>query len=128
MRALYRTLLVLTVWSICTGCHWDLIQVFAWAKMFADNAGEMSYREAASRALDPGEACQVCHFVAAATQDERTGLDLSLQAKEKQPLLVLISEPLLSAIPSATDSWVDEVADKWEGLGREAPTPPPRAV
>lgn len=128
MRSLYRTLLALTVWSICTGCHWDIIQVFAWAKMFADNAGEMSYREAASRALDPVEACNVCHFVAAATQDERSGTDVTLQVKEKQPLLVLVSEPLLPAAFKSTDSWVGETAELWEGVGREAPTPPPRVA
>ena len=126
MRKILRALLALTVWTVCTGVHWDVVQVFAWAKMFSSNIEELSYREAVARTFDPAEMCGICQVVAQAKEDEQTNSGMAVQLNEKAPLIVLNAKPIVVSAPEVGFSGELEFYRKWTGLTTCAPTPPPR--
>ena len=126
MRKFLRALLALSVWTVCTGVHWDVVQVFAWAKMFSSNIEELSYREAVIRTFDPAEMCGICHVVADAKEDEQTNSGIAVQLNEKPPLIVLKAMPIVVSAPEVGFSREPESYRKWTGLTTRAPTPPPR--
>ena len=126
MRKILRALLALTVWTVCTGVHWDVVQVFAWAKMFSSNIEELSYREAMVRTFDPAEKCGICHVVAKAKEDEQSNSGIAIQVNEKAPLIVFNAKPIVFSSPEVGFSRELESYRRWTGRATRAPTPPPR--
>ena len=42
MRRKLSLVLTLTAWLLATGSHWDLVQTFAYARMFADKSAQQN--------------------------------------------------------------------------------------
>lgn len=124
----FKGCVVLTIWTLCTGAHWDALQVFAWAKMFVSNAAGMSLGEATARTFDPAEACDVCHWITDTKQDAESSSAFRPEAKEKQPLVILESEPVVPGFAATTVGLSGDESRLWEGLKKRVPTPPPRWV
>ncbi len=70
MSAKLSLILTLFAWLFATGSHWDLVQTFAWGKMFATYSQSMSYMDAAKLTFSADNLCGVCKIVAEATQDD----------------------------------------------------------
>ncbi|MCF3648912.1 hypothetical protein [Synoicihabitans lomoniglobus] len=68
MRQKCALLVTLTAWLFATGSHWDLVQTFAWGKMFAAYAQTMSYADAARMTFTADNLCGVCEIVVTAQQ------------------------------------------------------------
>lgn len=80
--------MMLIVWFLTTGAHWDLVQVAAWAKMFVANTAAMSVRDAAAKTFDPTGMCGLCHAVADAKREEQNTPALGGLAGGKAPLIL----------------------------------------
>lgn len=122
-------LIACLAWLCASGGQWDLIQGFAWGRMFVGYARTMPLDEAAALTFDAGRPCTLCEFVA----DGKTRGDEGeprapgeAAAKAKPPLALPPAKVMLLAKVGAERRTSRETA--MEGRGREAPPlGPPRA-
>ncbi len=126
MRQKLALLMTLFAWLIATGSHWDLVQTFAWGKMFATYSQSMSYADAARLTFSPGNFCGVCEFVADASQDadEKSAPGQS-GSREIQLALGQISPVIVPRLDP--HQWSLSDFELPLTAGRSPPTPPPRA-
>lgn len=127
MRRNVSLILTLSAWLFATGSHWDLVQTFAWGKMFATYAQSMSYADAAKLTFSADNLCGVCEIVADATQDEadRENAPGKSGAREIQLSLatvpgIVLTEPVRSPW-SLSDSLIPP------RMRADPSVPPPRA-
>ncbi len=118
---------VLLAWLFATGSQWDFVQVFAWGRMFADNATTMSLAEAARETFAPEKLCPLCQAVSRAKQQQENPSAPDAKAPGK---ILLVFQPvptvIIAAPPLSPWSPGDQVM---LSIGRLAPpTPPPRTA
>ncbi|MBE2216207.1 MAG: hypothetical protein IAE82_20200 [Opitutaceae bacterium] len=116
----------MSAWLLATGVHWDAIQVFAWGRMFADNARTLPALAALRQTFDPQEMCGMCCAVQQAKREQREAVAVG-QDMGKAPLVIQPVASVVVAVPAAHRGVTLEsaVAD----AEREAPpVPPPRDV
>ncbi|MCC5023765.1 MAG: hypothetical protein J6386_13725 [Candidatus Synoicihabitans palmerolidicus] len=90
MRRRFALILSLVAWLFATGCHWDLVQTFAWGKRFATYAQSMSYADAARLTFTPDNLCNVCELVQDARQQtDAEGQPAPVSAGTQKILLAL---------------------------------------
>ncbi len=119
-------MLILTAWLLATGSQWDLVQAFAWARMFTDNVRTLSVVEAAKRTFSPEGRCEMCAAVTTAKQQqESTDQGAGGKSLGKTLLVYLPAPAVVIAAPVMT--LLARSEDVVVGLGRAAPPlPPPR--
>lgn len=125
MRHRFVILSLLAAWFLSTGSQWDLVQVFAWGRMFAGYVQVMSVGEALAQTFDAEKPCELCCAVRRAKQQEKKELPPELRLRDK---LVLICQPATVFIAAAPDAkpWL-AVDFSWVGRERARPAlPPPR--
>ena len=132
MRRL-SAILVLCVWLLANGAHWDLVQSFAWGRMIATYSQSMPLAEAIRLTFTPDNLCGVCEFVA----DGKTRADSDGTAPETTPRDPAAKAPLiLVAAPEHVFVFVSAPAPEWPAEhfrphARARPAPPaepPRAA
>jgi hypothetical protein len=118
--------LILCSWLLATGSQWDLLQGFAWAKMFSDNVRAMAVGDALARTFSPEGRCEICHAVSTAKQQQDDGDPTpGGKAPGETLLLFMPAPPVVIVRPDSVSFAPTEVAVL--GLGRIAPpVPPPR--
>ena len=128
MRQRLAIILTFAAWLFATGSHWDLVQTFAWGKMFAAYSQTMSYADAVRMTFTAENLCGVCEVV----QDARHATDENGQPAPAeagtQKILLALHAPApvaLSAPPSPFWSLSD--FDHPAPLAVAPPVPPPRA-
>jgi len=62
--------LTLAAWLFATGSQWNLVQVFAWSRMFVLNTHTLPLFAAAQRTFSPEGRCSICQAVVAAQQPQ----------------------------------------------------------
>lgn len=119
--------LTLTAWLFATGSQWDLVQTFAWARMFTDNVRTMSVTTALARTFSPEGRCSMCSAVTSAKQQQDAAAQPVGGSAAGKILLVYLPAPaVVIAAPGAAPFSQGEI--QFIGLGRAAPPlPPPRA-
>ncbi len=126
MRQKLSLILTLAAWLFATGSHWDLVQTFAWGKMFATYSQSMSYADAARLTFTPGNFCGVCEFVADVSQDNDDGsAPAQAGTREIQLALGQISPVIVPRIDA--HRWSLSDFELPVTTGSSPPTPPPRA-
>lgn len=118
---------MLLAWFCANGAVWNLVQVVAWGKMFADYSSVMSVTRALQLTFDGSKPCDLCHLAqagedAAREQQRQTA---PLGGTDKLVLAFLTAAPVVVTAPDFA----------WPGLVHEAgltrtdsvPVPPPRA-
>lgn len=125
MRQKASLILTLFAWLMATGSHWDLVQTFAWGKMFATYAQTMSYADAARLTFTPDNFCGICEFVQ--DNDDRHDPTAPTKAGTREIQLALgPSGQVIVARPNlSTWSLSDQRLPRPSGAA--PPTPPPRA-
>lgn len=131
MRKTVATGSLIIAWICCQGMVWDVVQVFAWGKMFAGHVQTMSMQEAVESTFDPDRPCSLCLIV----QEARgSGGDHHLlqssprKAVETFPLTFFI----LPGLNGHSAAKVDPGGWAWPGhehaacLAGEVAVPPPR--
>jgi hypothetical protein len=63
VRRNLSVLCLLAAWLCANGVVLDLVQVYAWARMFTGYAQTVSIRQAAAETFDPGKPCAICKAV-----------------------------------------------------------------
>jgi hypothetical protein len=69
---------LLFAWLCANGALLDAVQVFAWGKMFAENARSQPLGAALRATFDPAKPCQFCLGVAAAKETAKQQLPSSV--------------------------------------------------
>lgn len=126
VRRRLSLIFTLAAWLLATGSQWDLVQTFAWARMFATNAQTLPLIEAAQLTFSPEGRCEICHAVSNAKQQQENSATVpggKLDAK-----ILLAFEPAPSPVVAAPDFSPWSLSDPFApAMTRAAPpVPPPR--
>jgi hypothetical protein len=126
MRQRLSLIFTLAAWLFATGSQWDLVQAFAWGRMFATNVQSMSVVEAAKLTFSPEGRCEICHAVSDAKQQQENSATVpggKLDAK-----ILLAFEPAPAPVVAAPEFSPWSLSDPLvSSLARSAPpVPPPR--
>lgn len=125
---------VLCAWLFASGAQWDIVQGFAWARMFVSYSKTMPVGEALKKTFQPDNLCGVCEFVA----DAKTRTDADRPAANdpvpRDPglkvtlFLPAAPEVFVAIAPFPSEPrWPDDPAAR--SRTRPAPpTEPPRAL
>ncbi len=132
MRRKLALVLTLTAWLLATGSQWDVVQTFAWARMFTENYRTLPLRIALDRTFSPEGRCGVCVVVTHAKQAQSDSPDTpgDIPSGKFSGKLVLAHEPestsLVALVPSSVRwSRSDHTPASVERAA--PPLPPPRA-
>ncbi len=63
-----RLAALLFAWCVATGAAWDLVQIFAWGRMWVGHLQTRTPAAALSATFAPDGGCELCHAVAAAKE------------------------------------------------------------
>lgn len=126
MRQKLQLCVLLIAWFVATGSAWDLVQVFAWGRMFAGYAQTMTLTDAAESTFDADKPCQLCRAVAQAKQQQQSTLPEG-RADTKIILLFQPATPVVYLSP-ARESWPRGDVIPVSAERGAPPCPPPRAV
>jgi hypothetical protein len=119
--------LTLIAWLCATGSHWDFVQVFAWAKMFSENAGVFPLGTALERTFSPEGRCELCGAVSKAKQQEANSEGATPGGKVEGKVL-LVFQPVPVVIVEAPDfaPWAQGAFACLSAARAAPPLPPPR--
>lgn len=126
MRRKIQLICLLGAWLLATGSQWDLVQVFAWGRMFAGYAREMPLAAALGQTFKPDNMCNLCRAVKEAKQEQDQSPAATYKDGLGKILLVFEPEPRVVVARPSFSSWSpgDRVLT---GATRAAPpVPPPR--
>jgi hypothetical protein len=116
----------LLAWLCANGAVGEVVQVFAWSRMFAHYVREMPAETALTWTFDPGQPCELCLAVQKARAAEREQPAAPPPASSVK--LVLIS-PQTEAVapPAVPGSRLETLPVRGAGRRDPVPVPPPRA-
>ena len=116
---------LLIAWLLATGSQWDLVQVFAWGRMFAGYVSTMSVGQALEETFDADKPCPLCCAVRKAKQQENKTLPPEVRLREKMPLIFQAVPVLLTETP-VTNRWLIHDREPLSAGRAAPPVPPPR--
>lgn len=113
VRQKLATLTFLLAWLIASGSQWDLLQVFAWSRMFVGYTQTMSVMEALTETFDAEKPCELCCLVQEAKEREQSETALQPKLPEKMLLYwhcgsAFISPDILPPVWRSGDRLVPE--------------------
>ena len=128
LSAVRRTLAIaslLLAWICANGAVWDVVQVFAWARMFAGYAHVLPVQAALSETFDSNKPCPICLAVAKAKETEHRQSPQQIERSAEKLVLACEASERVLIQPSAQE-WPADPAHP--GLVRiePVPVPPPR--
>jgi len=127
MRRTPALFALLIAWLFATGSQWDLVQAFAWGRMFTQYAQTMSVAQAARLTFTPTNMCSVCQAVAKAKQQEENNAKPELKTPGKL-LLALVPAPVfVLTVPDQIRLPVEGRVPLSADLSAP-PSPPPRVL
>jgi hypothetical protein len=120
-------LALLIGWLLATGAHWDLVQVAAWGRMWAQFAQVQPLAVALATTFTPEARCSACKAVQAARQHGGDPAVLGADALAKPPLILPSVRTLVIARPGVLE-FLTPPSHTIPSPDRAAPpVPPPRA-
>jgi hypothetical protein len=126
MRQRLQLSALLLAWLMATGSQWDLVQVFAWGRMFASYSRTMSVESALRLTFKPDNLCAVCRLVKAVRQQEQSP---AAPLKERGKILLVFAPVPVEVIASApSERWPVEIKTMRSAERRAPPIPPPRGL
>ena len=123
-----RVLWLLLGWCLATGAPWDLVQVFAWGRMWTGHLQTRSPVAALAATFDPQEICGICEVVQTA-RSAAEGRETPLPAAaEKSPLLPVPEKdsPLVEPAARTVESLRPGHLESRGRTRNRPPLPPPR--
>ena len=107
------------------GALWDVVQVFAWTKMFAGYTRELSVSQALRATFDPAKPCDLCRAVAVAKATEQKQAPAQVvRSAEKLLLAFHAPTPILPLKPRV--EWPARAPGEAPNRTEAVPVPPPR--
>lgn len=126
LRHLQLTCL-LTAWLFATGCQWEFVQVFGWARMIVNYSKTMTLREAVVQTFTPGNECEICCAVRHAKQKE-TGDTPAGSSLQKNTKWVFQAATRIVFAGPAEPAWPLGTQSVRSAERAAPPVPPPRAL
>ena len=114
-------------WLCANGALLDVVQVFAWGKMFAGYTGTMSVVAALNATFDPAKPCDLCLTVATAKDTAEKQLPAAVSRASADKLLLALHTPARLIFVSPTADWPAALASAAPSRTEPVPVPPPRA-
>lgn len=128
MRKPVATVALLLAWLCANGALLDLVQVFAWSRMFAGYTQTMTVRAALTETFDPAKPCELCLGVADAKEDlSQKPLPVPIERSADKQLILALHTPGKVVIASSPEGWPAAVARAGPMRSERVPVPPPRA-
>ncbi len=121
-----RIFVLLIGWTGATGAHWDILQVAAWARMWAGYAQVQPLATALATTFSPEAMCGACKTIQAAKHDQAADPAIDLSAMEKALLLLPSAHPAAVDPPSAIRVARRELVTRPLSWRAAPPVPPPR--
>jgi hypothetical protein len=119
---------MLVAWLVAAGGQWELLQAFAWAKMFAGYAETMSLGDSLRATFEPENRCRYC-ALAEVAKEQQTDVP-AVPSADSVAKFLLVLQPAVDDVivaPAGTRCIVPESI--FMSAGRAAPpTPPPREL
>jgi|SRR5580698_10202927 hypothetical protein len=127
MRPRLQLCALLLAWFMVTGSQWDLVQVFAWGRMFANYSRTMPLASALQLTFQPGNMCSMCKMVKAAKQQQEQSPATAGKVAGK---ILLVFEPVPQVVVACPSFLSWSLSDRiLAGFQRAAPpVPPPRGL
>jgi hypothetical protein len=107
------------------GGIWNGVQVFAWSRMFAGYARELTVGEALRATFDPAKPCELCRAVSKARETERQQAPLAAERSTEKLLLAFQAPAQILFLPSQP-AWPAAPALFAPRRTEAVPVPPPR--
>ncbi|MCX6956024.1 MAG: hypothetical protein NTV51_28135 [Verrucomicrobia bacterium] len=126
MRKKFSIACLLFAWLCANGALLDAVQVFAWGKMFSENARVMDVAEALRATFDPEKPCELCRGVAAAKETAAQQLPASVENSGAEKLLLALHSVALPDFVSPSADWPATLASVAPSRTEPVPVPPPR--
>ncbi|HTQ30022.1 MAG TPA: hypothetical protein VMI53_02330 [Opitutaceae bacterium] len=126
MRRKIQLICLLSAWLLATGSQWDMVQVFAWGRMFAGYAREMPLTAALGQTFKPDNMCPICRAVKAAKQQQDESPAASYKDELGKILLVFEPVPQIVVAHPSFSSWSPSDQILTGALRAAPPVPPPR--
>ncbi len=127
MRKKFSITCLLFAWLCANGALLDAVQVFAWGKMFAENARALPLGEALAATFDPAKPCEMCLGVAAAKETARQQLPGSVEKAGQEKLVLALHAATRPVFLSSSADWPVTLASVPPSRTDPVPVPPPRA-
>lgn len=126
MRRKFPLVLTLTAWLFATGSQWDLVQTFAWARMFAANVRTMPVLDAAKLTFSPEGRCEMCNAVATAKKQQENSS--TIPSGKFDGKVILFYQPAPIPVIAAPEFSPWSLSGPMVGATTRAapPVPPPR--
>ena len=125
MRQRLQLSALLLAWLMATGSQWDVVQVFAWGRMFAGYSRSMSVESALRLTFNPDKMCSVCKMVKAAKQQQEQSPMAPSKALGKI-LLVFAPVPVVVIASVPSGQWPMGSKSMCSAERGAPPIPPPR--
>jgi hypothetical protein len=115
-------------WFCANGALWDVVQVVAWGRMFADYSTRFSAWRALEKTFDASKPCALCVAVHKAKDTARDQLprDAALGGARDRLLLVADAAPVV-IVAAPASAWPRVVEATGLVRAELVPVPPPRA-
>ena len=124
-----RTLAIASLfvaWICANGAVWDVVQIFAWARMFTGYTQTQTVTAAIEETFDGSKPCPICRAVAKAKEAAHKQAPQSVERSAEKLLLACEFPEKLLIGPSA-DGWPDAAVRSGPVRIEPVPVPPPRA-
>lgn len=127
MRRQLSLVLTLAAWLFATGSHWDLVQTFAWGRMFATYAQSMPLLQAVQKTFATDGMCGICEMVQNA-KEQGAGDAKTPGAKASEKIFLVSAPGVLTFISPALKmmGFVAAMSAPVSATRAEPSLPPPR--
>ncbi|MSU73129.1 MAG: hypothetical protein EXS43_12440 [Opitutus sp.] len=117
---------LLVAWLCANGALLDVVQVFAWGRMFAGYAESMTVGAALSATFDPAKPCELCVSVAQTKDQQEKQAPAELLRAKDHPLVLACDLPAAIVFSAPNQEWPAGPALAPPGRNDPVPVPPPR--
>ncbi len=121
-----RLVVLLFGWMLATGTILDVIQVFAWSRMWVDNVQTQSVGDAFARTFSEEGICPLCESVQAIKRDQAEKYPFAVKLFERSPVILPQGIHFVLIVPDVPELWPETMDDTGFAFGNCPPAPPPR--
>lgn len=127
MSRRFSIIALFAAWFCASGSMLNVIQVFAWARMFAGYTHQMSIEAAALETMDPGKPCPICRAIRRARDQSERKQPANLAVNVEKLVLVLHQvDPVV--FDREIEAWPDAEFATPNSWSAPVPVPPPRGA
>jgi hypothetical protein len=118
---------LLLAWLCASGAMLDVVQAFAWARMFAGYARIESILPAAKDTFDPAKPCEICRAVSKARETSNQNTPAARSAATEK-IILFFERPVRFVGVAAQRTWPLAPPARVLVRAGDVPVPPPKIV